>query len=80
MGTRKGGLLLFQFFLIAGIVCIILSGILIGAWSDGEQQRAIYYTETPKDRRSKTKAALISGLLGIVFFVISGIIYYFFKK
>jgi hypothetical protein len=74
---RRGGVLLFQFFLIVGIVCIVISGIFIGAWTDGDRQRANFNTETTEDRSFRTKIAGISGLLGIIAFAISGILYFF---
>ncbi|TWE07994.1 hypothetical protein FB550_1015 [Neobacillus bataviensis] len=67
---------MFQFFLIVGIVCIIISGVFIGAWVDGDRQRGNFYSETTEDRNSRTKIALISGLIGIIALVISGLIYF----
>jgi hypothetical protein len=65
---------LFQFFIIVGIVCIIISGVFIGAWVDGDRQRANYYTATSEDRSFRTKIALISCLVGIIAFIIAGLI------
>ena len=73
---EKGGVLLFQFFLIVGIVGIIISGVFIGAWTDGDRQRANFYTETTEDRSFRIKIALISGLVGIIALIISGVIYF----
>ena len=67
---------MFQFFLIVGIVGIIISGVFIGAWVDGDRQRGNFYSETPEDRNSRTKIALISGFVGIISLVISGLIYF----
>lgn len=67
---------MFQFFLIVGIVGITLSGIFIGAWTDGDRQRANFYTETTEDRSFRLKIALISGLVGIIGLIISGVIYF----
>ncbi|MBR8643899.1 hypothetical protein KEH51_01425 [[Brevibacterium] frigoritolerans] len=39
---------MFQFFLIVGIVSIVISGVLIGAWTGGQQQRANFHSETTK--------------------------------
>ena len=72
----KGGVLLFQFFLIVGIVGIVISGIFIGAWTDGDHQRVNFYTETTEDRSFRTKIALIAGLIGIIALIISGVIYF----
>ncbi|MBT2655917.1 hypothetical protein J7E81_11845 [Bacillus sp. ISL-18] len=70
---------MFQFFLIVGIVSIMISGVFIGAWVDGDRQRGNFYSETPEDRNSRTKIALISGFVGIVSLLISGLIYFIFK-
>lgn len=59
-----------------GLVGIIISGIFVGAWVSGDRQRANFYTETPEDRNLRTKIALISGLIGIIALVISGLIYF----
>ncbi|SMQ80978.1 hypothetical protein SAMN05444673_4069 [Bacillus sp. OV166] len=67
---------MFQFFLIVGIVGIIISSVFIGAWVDGDRQRGNFYSETPEDRNSRTKIALISGFVGIMSLVISGLIYF----
>jgi hypothetical protein len=67
---------LFQFFLIIGIVSIIISGVFIGAWVDGDRQRGNFHSETTEDRSYRTKTALIYGLVGIIALIISGFIYF----
>jgi len=67
---------MFQFFLIVGIVGIIISGVFIGAWVDGDRQRGNFYSESPEDRNSRTKVGLISGIVGVISLVISGLIYF----
>lgn len=56
---------MFQFFLIIGVIGILLSGIFIGAWTNGQQQRANFHSETEEHRGFRTKIALYSGLIGI---------------
>ncbi|WP_419881660.1 DUF5316 family protein [Peribacillus sp. B-H-3] len=68
-----------QFFLIVGVVGIIISGVFIGAWVDGDRQRGNFYSETPEGRNSRTKIALISGFVGIISLLISGLIYFIFQ-
>ncbi|MEH7115507.1 DUF5316 family protein [Neobacillus niacini] len=65
-----------QFFLIVGVVCILISGVSIGAWTDGQQQRANYYTETTKDRHFKTKIGLYTGFGGLISLGIAGLLYF----
>ena len=65
-----------QLFLIVGVVGIVVSGIFIGAWTDGQQQRANFHSETAKHRNFRTKIALYSGLAGAISFGIAGLIYF----
>lgn len=67
---------MFNFFLIVGIIAIFISGIFIGAWTDGRQHRINYSTEIKKDRTLKVKLSTITGLTGIVSLAIAAIIYY----
>ncbi|MFD9627469.1 DUF5316 family protein [Peribacillus muralis] len=76
---KKVGDLLFQFFLIVGIVGIVISGVFIGAWVDGDRQRGNFHSETSEDRNSRTKIALITGFVGMISLVISGLIYFIFQ-
>lgn len=67
---------MFKWFLIVGAVGIIVSGIFIGTWTDGQQQRANFHSETIQHRNFKTKMALYSGLVGAISLGIAGIIYF----
>ncbi|KAB2331320.1 DUF5316 family protein [Bacillus mesophilum] len=64
-----------QLFLIMGILCILISGIFIGAWTDGKQQRANFHSETEEHRDFRTKIAMYAGLAGVISLAISGFIY-----
>ncbi|MGP7816776.1 DUF5316 family protein [Niallia sp. 01092] len=65
-----------KLFFIVGIIGMIISGIFIGAWTDGQQQRANFYTETKDDRNFRTKVAMISGLVGLISLGVAGLIYF----
>ncbi|MEH7275881.1 DUF5316 family protein [Neobacillus vireti] len=67
---------MFQVFIIVGLVGILISGISIGAWTDGQQQRANFYTETTKDRHFRTKIGLYTGLGGLISLGIAALIYF----
>ena len=67
---------MFHFFLIAGLICIFVSGIFIGVWTDGDSQRANFYSETPKNRNQRVNIGLFLGLIGVISLVIAGIIYF----
>ena len=65
-----------KIFLIIGIIAIIISGIYIGAWTSGQQQRANFHSETEDDRNIRTKVAMISGLIGFLSLGMAGLIYF----
>jgi len=73
---QQGGIYLFPFFLIVGLACIFISGVFIGAWTDGDRQRANFYSETPKNRKQRVNIGLLFGLIGVIALSISGIIYF----
>ncbi|WP_162357122.1 DUF5316 family protein [Metabacillus mangrovi] len=45
-----------------GMIFILISGIFIGAWTEGQQQRANFHSETENHRNFCSRIALISGL------------------
>ncbi|MFJ7637752.1 DUF5316 family protein [Peribacillus sp. NPDC097224] len=66
-----------KLFMIIGVVGISLSGIFIGAWTTGPEQRANFHSETSEHRQFRTKIALYSGLIGLLSLGIAGLIWYF---
>jgi len=65
-----------QLSFIIGIVGIIISGLFIGDWTDGQQQRANFHSETVEHRNFRTKIALCSGLVGIISLGIACLLYF----
>ncbi len=65
-----------KLFLVIGIISIIISGISIGAWVNGEQQRANFHSETAEHRNVKTKVSMVFGLVGIVALSAAGLMYF----
>lgn len=65
-----------QVFLIIGVISIIISGVFIGVWTSGQQQRANFHSETQVHRNFRTKIGLYSGLVGVVSLGISALIYF----
>lgn len=61
----------------AGVVCLVITGLLSGAWTTGYQQRGNFYADSKDDRASKRKVANRFFLAGIVFLLIAGIVYLF---
>lgn len=64
-------------FLIIGAIGIVISGIFIGVWTDGQQQRANFHSETEGHREFRTKIGLYSGLIGLISLGIGALIYFF---
>jgi len=61
--------------LYAGIVCILVTGLLSGAWTTGYQQRGNFYADSKDDRASKKKVANGFFIAGIVLLAAAGIVY-----
>lgn len=68
---------MFKFFLIIGVIGIIISGIFLGVWTNGQQQRANFHSETEEHRSVRTKISMYSGMVGVISLGISAIIYFF---
>ncbi len=62
-------------FLIIGLIGLLISGISIGAWTDGRQYRANFHAETKEERQFRMKTALISGLAGLFSLGVAGLVY-----
>jgi hypothetical protein len=50
---------------VAAIVPLLLSGLLTGAFVDGDKNRANYHTETKEDRQGKNKWVIRFLLIGV---------------
>jgi hypothetical protein len=66
-----------QFLLIIGAVGILISGISIGAWTDGERERGNFYSKIDQHKNTRTKISLYSGIGGGVSLIAAGIWYFF---
>ncbi|PYY25872.1 DUF5316 family protein [Paenibacillus illinoisensis] len=66
-----------NFFIYLGIILIFVSGICVGAWTTGYQQRGNFYSESKEDRKIKKKVATWSALAGVCSFAVAGLIYLF---
>ncbi|MBM7621121.1 hypothetical protein JOC95_002994 [Bacillus tianshenii] len=65
-----------QAFLVIGIIGMVISGVFLGVWTSGQQQRANYHSETTSHRNFRTKIGLFSGLVGLVSLGIAALIFY----
>ncbi len=66
-----------QFFFIVGVIGIIISGIFIGAWTDGQRDRRNYNSETTEHRNFRIKTAIYFGLIGLISMGIACLLYFF---
>lgn len=69
--------MMLKFSFIVGIVFIVISAIFSGAWVDGQQQRANFYSETEGHRDFRMKITSYSGYIGIVFLIIAACLSFF---
>ncbi|MEX3616495.1 DUF5316 family protein [Paenibacillus glucanolyticus] len=61
--------------IIAGIVCLLVTGLLSGAFTTGDQQRGNFYAESKVDRTSKRKAANWFFLAGVLLLAVGGAVH-----
>ncbi|MFD3445407.1 DUF5316 family protein [Microbacteriaceae bacterium 4G12] len=66
---------LFNTLLAIGIGCIIISGLFVGAWVNGDMQRGNFHSETKQHRSFRERVGLWSGLTGLVFLGVAVIVY-----
>lgn len=66
-----------KLFIYLGIILIFVSGLCIGAWTTGYQQRSNFHSEPKVDREIKNKVAIWSALAGVVSFAVAGLMYLF---
>ncbi|AWV34127.1 DUF5316 domain-containing protein [Paenibacillus sp. FSL H7-0716] len=64
-----------QIFIYIGLGFFIISGICVGAFTTGTQQRGNFYSESKQDRKIKNKVANGSALGGLISLAIAGILY-----
>ncbi|CAM3484768.1 DUF5316 family protein [Paenibacillus lupini] len=64
-----------MWFIYIGCAFIFISGLMVGAWTTADQQRANFNTEVPSERKIKRKIATISAGLGVICFAIAAAIY-----
>ena len=62
--------------MVIGTVAIIIAGLTSGAWTSGMQARANFATEARESRDQRNKVGLYSGVIGVVAFIIAGVISY----
>lgn len=64
-----------QWFIYIGIGCIFISGLMVGAWTTGQQQRGNFYSENKAERKVKSKVATATLILGLISFGIAYLIH-----
>jgi len=53
----------------------VISGICVGGFTTGTQQRGNFYSESKEDRKIKNKVAKWSALGGVLSLAIAGVVY-----
>lgn len=66
-----------KLLLTIGAICMIISGIFIGAWTDGQQQRANFHSETAEHRNFRTKIAMYFAIPGLISLSIAALLYFY---
>ncbi|MFS0873146.1 DUF5316 family protein [Paenibacillus xylanilyticus] len=64
-----------NFFIFLGIILLFVSGLCIGAWTTGYQQRGNFYSESKEDREIKKKVATWFALAGVCSFAVAGLMH-----
>lgn len=71
----KINMILFNVFVSITAVCFLISGLSLGVWVSGDRQRANFHSETKEQRKYREKLSLWSGLLGVVFLIVTILAY-----
>ena len=66
--------ILSNILLTVGIISFGISGVMLGAWTDGQRQRDYYDAEENERRNIRLKRSILFAFVGILSFVLVGII------
>ncbi|KAA1180783.1 DUF5316 family protein [Paenibacillus sp. B2(2019)] len=64
-----------RIFIYIGLAFFVISGICIGGFTTGTQQRGNFYSESKEGRKIKNKVANWSALGGVLSLAIAGLVY-----
>ena len=67
--------ILSNILLTVDIISFGISGVMLGAWTDGQRQRDYYEAEESKQRNVRLKSSLVFAVIGILSFILVGIIH-----
>ena len=67
--------MLSNILLTVGITSFGISGVMLGAWTDGQQQRDYYEAEESGRRNVRLKSSIVFAAFGILSFILVGIIH-----
>ena len=67
--------MLSNILLTVGIISFGISGVMLGAWTDGQRQRDYYAAEESEQRNVRLKSSLVFAVIGILSFILVGIIH-----
>ena len=64
-----------KLFIVFGGISILMSGIFLGPWIDGQSQSGNIHSTTVEHRNFRTKLGLVFCFVGLISFGIAGLIY-----
>lgn len=64
-----------QWFIYIGIGFILISGLMVGAWTKADQQRGNFYSENKSEGSIKGRISTAALLLGLISFGIAYLIH-----
>ncbi|BAC12286.1 DUF5316 family protein [Oceanobacillus iheyensis] len=67
---------LFYIFFLIGLISLIISGLVLGTWKSGPDNRADYYSQSKEQRHYRTNFGLKAGGIGILSALIAVCIYF----
>ena len=67
--------MLSNIYLTLGVISFGISGVMLGAWTDGQRQRDYYEAEESERRNIRLKRSFQFTFVGILSFVLVGIIH-----
>ncbi|MEK5529105.1 DUF5316 family protein [Viridibacillus sp. FSL R5-0468] len=64
-------------FFTISVIAVLIAGLVIGAWQTVERDRRTVQNITPEDRALRMKISTYSLAVGVIYFIIVRILWYF---
>lgn len=69
--------LMINIFFTISVIAVLIAGLVIGAWQTVERDRRTVQNITPEDRALRMKISTYSLAVGVIYFIIVRILWYF---